>query len=53
MEVPTCVSCICNSCGNFWKSEIWEGKCPNCGSDNIDQNATIDLSKLVLVVEKS
>lgn len=52
MEPPICINCICHSCGNKWKSDTWTGKCPNCGSEYIDQKAAIDFSKTIFVMEK-
>lgn len=38
-EQPIYVNCHCNNCGNNWESEVWTGKCPECDSENINQNA--------------
>lgn len=38
-ELLIYVKCICNNCGNRWESKVWVGKCPECHSENINQNA--------------
>lgn len=38
-ELPMYVSCICKDCCHKWKSDVWTKSCPECNSNNIDQNA--------------
>ncbi len=40
-EPPMYVKCFCNNCGHSWESASWARKCPECNSENINQDAMI------------